>query len=208
MRVSCLCSWCLPHKEAYLISSERSRGGVWGIVAIPPYAYSGHKLELRGLLPRQPGEVVEQGVLVGKQDRVPARLIMICLSDEVTKKRREKIEKEAKDDGRTASSEQLELARWLLLLTTVPRKLLSFSHIVVIVRLRGPIEMVQCYLQVFVGLGYRLHVFGEEDVYQMVKENELFSENAGTSGGSQPRCQVTIVTAFPLVTLTAMIAPS
>jgi hypothetical protein len=106
------------------------------------YTHSGHKLELRGLLPRQPGQVVEQGVVVGKQDRVPARLIMICLSEEVTKKRQEKIEKEAKDDGRAASAEQLELARWLLLLTTAPRRLLSFSQVVVIVRLRWQIELL------------------------------------------------------------------
>jgi hypothetical protein len=106
------------------------------------YTHSGHKLELRGLLPRQPGTVVEQGVFVGKKDRLPARFIMICLSDEVTKKRQEKIVKDAKDDGRTASPEQLELARWLLLLTTAPRSLLSFSQIVVIVRLRWQIELL------------------------------------------------------------------
>ena len=106
------------------------------------YTHNGHKLHLRGLLPRQPGEVVELGVFVGKQDRLPARFLMICLSDEITKKRQEKIEKEAKDDGRTASSEQLELARWLLLLTTAPRRLLSFREIVVIVRLRWQIELL------------------------------------------------------------------
>jgi hypothetical protein len=106
------------------------------------YTHSGHKLELRGLLPRQPGTVIEQGVFVGKKDRLPARFIMICLSDEVTKKRQEKIVKDAKDDGRTASPEQLELARWLLLLTTAPRNLLSFSQIVVIVRLRWQIELL------------------------------------------------------------------
>lgn len=106
------------------------------------YTLSSHKLEIRGLLPHQPGMVVELGVVVGKQDRLPARLILICLSDEVTKKRQEKIAKEAKDDGRTASSEQLELARWLLLLTTAPRKLLSFRDIVVIVRLRWQIELL------------------------------------------------------------------
>ncbi len=72
------------------------------------YTHSGHKFDLRGLLPRQPGKVIEHGVVVGKQDHLSARLLMICLSDEVTKKRQEKIEKEAKDDGRTASSEQLE----------------------------------------------------------------------------------------------------
>jgi Transposase DDE domain len=106
------------------------------------YTHTGHKLELRGLLPRQPGMVVEQGVCVGKQDRLPARFLMICLSDEITKKRQEKIEKEARDDGRTASPEQLELARWLLLLTTAPRRLLSFREIVVIVRLRWQIELL------------------------------------------------------------------
>jgi hypothetical protein len=106
------------------------------------YTHSGHQFELRGLLPREPGNVIEMGVLVGKQDRLPARLIMICLDDEVTKKRQEKIEKEAKADGRIASEEQLELARWLLLLTTAPRKLLSMTEIVVIVRLRWQIELL------------------------------------------------------------------
>lgn len=104
--------------------------------------HNGHKLELHGLLPHQPGKVVELGVFVGKRDRLPARLIMICLNDEITKKRQEKIEKEAKDDGRTASPEQLKLARWLLLLTTAPRRLLSFCEIVVIVRLRWQIELL------------------------------------------------------------------
>jgi Transposase DDE domain len=106
------------------------------------YTHTGQKLELRGLLPRQPGMAVELGVCVGKQDRLPARLLMICLDDEVTKKRQEKIEKEAKDDGRIASPEQLELARWLLLLTTAPRRLLSLHEIVVIVRLRWQIELL------------------------------------------------------------------
>lgn len=106
------------------------------------YTHNGHKLELRGLLPHQPGMAVELGVFVGKQDRLPARFIMICLDDKVTKKRQEKIEKEAKDDGRRASPEQLELARWLLLLTTAPRKLLSIQEIVVIVRLRWQIELL------------------------------------------------------------------
>ncbi len=106
------------------------------------YTHTGHKLELRGVLPRQPGIAVELGVVVGKQDRLPARFLMICLSDEVTKKRQEKIEKEAKDDGRIASPEQLELARWLLLLTTAPRRLLSVCEIVVIVRLRWQIELL------------------------------------------------------------------
>ena len=40
------------------------------------YTRSGHRLLLPGLLPQQPGETLELGVLVGQKARVPARLIL------------------------------------------------------------------------------------------------------------------------------------
>jgi len=39
---------------------------------------SGHRLNLRGLLPQQVGQVREYGVLVGAQARIPARLIRLA----------------------------------------------------------------------------------------------------------------------------------
>ncbi len=41
------------------------------------YTRSGHQLELRGLLPQQEGEARELGVLLGKQARLPVRLILV-----------------------------------------------------------------------------------------------------------------------------------
>src|SRR5439155_1413392 len=43
---------------------------------------SGHQLDLRGLLPQLEGEAREIGVLLGKQARLPWRLIMVRVSEE------------------------------------------------------------------------------------------------------------------------------
>src|SRR5437899_1772701 len=59
------------------------------------YTRSGHQLELRGLLPQQEGEARELGVLLGKQARLPVRLILVRVSEEVGQQRRQRIREAA-----------------------------------------------------------------------------------------------------------------
>lgn len=104
------------------------------------YTRSGHQLQLRGLLPRQVGEVKELGVLLGKQARLPVRLLVIRVPEEVAEQRRAHLREVAQAHGREPSEEVLYLAGWTLLVTNVPRKWLSVPEAVVLLRLRWQIE--------------------------------------------------------------------
>ena len=104
------------------------------------YTRCGHQLELRGILPQQEGEARELGVLVGKQTKLPVRLLMVRVPEEVAKQRREHIREVAQAHGREPSAEVLYLAGWTLVVTNVPRARLSLPEALVLLRLRGPLE--------------------------------------------------------------------
>lgn len=104
------------------------------------YTRRGHQIELRGILPQQEGEAKEIGVLLGKQAQLPVRLIMIRVSEEVAKQRREHIREVAQAHGREPSAEVLYLAGWTLVVTNVPRAWLSLPEALVLLRLRWQIE--------------------------------------------------------------------
>jgi hypothetical protein len=101
-----------------------------------------HRIELGGVLPRQQGEVLELGVLVGAQTRIPARLIAQKVPDDVVKQRRERLEEEAEDKGQPVSQEQWELAQWTIVITNVPPSRLSLPEALVLMRLRWQIELL------------------------------------------------------------------
>ena len=100
------------------------------------YTRTRHQLELRGIVPQQEGAAVELGVLVGKQARVPARLILQRVPQEVAEQRRKRIREEAHDDGHEPSEEALYLAGWTIVVSKVPRRLLSL----VVLTVRWQIE--------------------------------------------------------------------
>lgn len=104
------------------------------------YLRTGHLLELLGVLPRQVGEAREMGVLVGKTARVPMRLILVRVPKKVGNQGRKQLTEDAKEHGREPSEELLYLADWTILLTNVPRRMLSLSEVLVMARLRWQIE--------------------------------------------------------------------
>jgi len=104
------------------------------------YTRSGHQLELRGILPQQEGKAKEMGVLVGKQARLPVRLLMVRVSEKVATQRRERICETAQAHGREPSADVLYLAGWTLVVTNVPRARLSLPEALVLLRLRWQIE--------------------------------------------------------------------
>jgi Transposase DDE domain len=101
---------------------------------------SGHQIELRGILPQQEGEAKEVGVLLGKQTKLPVRLIMVRVSEEVAEQRRKRIGEAAQDHGREPCEEVLYLAGWTIVVTNVPRARLSLPEALVLLRLRWQIE--------------------------------------------------------------------
>jgi hypothetical protein len=106
------------------------------------YWRTGKQIELHGLLPEPLGQAVQYGVLVGARARLPARLIMIRVPEEVAEQRRERLIEDANKDGKQATEEQLYLAQWILLITNVPIKLMSIAEALILVRLRWQIELL------------------------------------------------------------------
>ncbi len=104
------------------------------------YTRRGHQLELRGIVPQQEGAAVELGVLVGKQARVPARLLLQRVPKEVAEQRRQRIREEAHDHGYEPSEEALYLAGWTIVVSNVPRRLLSLQECLVVLTVRWQIE--------------------------------------------------------------------
>lgn len=76
-------------------------------VATALYTRRGHRLLLPGLLPQQEGAALELGVLVGQQARVPARLIVERVPEEVAHQRRERLRAQAHDHGYEPSEQAL-----------------------------------------------------------------------------------------------------
>jgi hypothetical protein len=101
---------------------------------------SGHQIDLRGVVPRRVGEAIELGVLLGKQARLPVRLMLIRVSEEVAEQRRKRLRETAQEHGREASAEVLYLAGWTIVVTNVPRARLSIPEGLVLLRLRWQIE--------------------------------------------------------------------
>lgn len=101
---------------------------------------SGHQITLRAILPRTVGQAVDLGVLLGAQARLPVRLILVRVSEEVAEQRRARLRESAQDHGRQATPELLYLASWTMLVTNVPRARLSIAEAVVLLRLRWQIE--------------------------------------------------------------------
>lgn len=104
------------------------------------YTRSGHRLELRGILPRVEGEASELGVLLGQQSKLPVRLLMVRVSAEVAAQRRQRLREAAQAHGQEPGEEALYLADWTLLVTNVPRARLSLPEALVLLRLRWQIE--------------------------------------------------------------------
>jgi hypothetical protein len=77
---------------------------------------------------------------VGKQARLPVRLIMVHVSEEVTEQRRKRIRKTAQAHGREPSEEMLSLAGWTIVVTNVPRARLSLPEASFSLRLRWQVE--------------------------------------------------------------------
>ena len=100
----------------------------------------GHRIALAGVLPQQVGQVLEMGALLGQAGRLAVRVIMLRVPKEVADQRRAHIREVAQAHGRTPDEEVLWLAEWTIVLTNVPQRRLTTEQVLVLLRLRGPIE--------------------------------------------------------------------
>lgn len=103
-----------------------------------------HRLDLRALAPKQVGERLEIGVVLPKAGNLPVRLLMERVPPEVAEQRRERLRREAHEKDREVSEESLFWCAWSIVLTNVPRRLLSFEQVFVLLAARWQIERLFC----------------------------------------------------------------
>ena len=104
------------------------------------YTRRGHRLDLRGLLPQKVGQVREMGVVLGRDQPLAVRLLLVKVPQEVARERRERLARTAQKHGREPSAELLFLADWTIVLTNLPRALADYAQVLVLLRLRWQIE--------------------------------------------------------------------
>lgn len=100
------------------------------------------EMELLSFLQAQTLAQVDAPVLLGKNHRIPCRLIVIKAPDQVAEKRKRKLREYASKQGVSLSEERLQLAHWTLFLTNAPQKLLSILEVFALYRLRWQIELL------------------------------------------------------------------
>lgn len=80
-------------------------------------------------------------VFLGKKGQVAARLIAFQLPDKEIEKRIRKMKRSMQKHGRTPTKESLELAKWSIYITNVPKTLLNDEQIYLVYSLRWQIEL-------------------------------------------------------------------
>jgi hypothetical protein len=112
-------------------------------VGLRVYDQDGKELDLPGWLPQLAEGRTERLIYLGRNSRLPARLIVERVPQEVAEQRRRKLKNNyAHKKQVRISKESLLLAGWTLIVTNIPLKLLSISEALVLLRLRWQIELL------------------------------------------------------------------
>lgn len=102
----------------------------------------GTPLDLAARLPTVVGTSADWPVLLGVQQRLPARLLAVRVPHEVADERRRKLRAEARHHGRAVSHARLRLADWTILVTNLPPARLTVPEALVLARARWQIELL------------------------------------------------------------------
>lgn len=85
---------------------------------------------------------LDQPIHLGKQHRLPVRLIALRVPQEVAQARRKKLQREARDRGKRLSARRLALADWTLVITNAQSHLLTPAQALVLAKARWQIEVL------------------------------------------------------------------
>jgi hypothetical protein len=106
------------------------------------YDRQGKRINLETALPRTIGQVKVLHVVLGTQNPLPVRLLMVRVPNEVAEQRRERLKKEAADKGKAVSEQQWKLAEWTLVVTNASAKQISVEQALILLRERWLIELL------------------------------------------------------------------
>jgi hypothetical protein len=98
--------------------------------------------DLVTLLRNQSAAQVELAVLLGKEQRLPCRLLAVRVPQEVADRRRQALYKEARHKGQAVSQARLALADWTIMVTNAPAERLTLREALVVLGCRWQIELL------------------------------------------------------------------
>jgi hypothetical protein len=125
----------LSEQNAYFLSRFDPRTAVFDPA-------SGKRLDLLTWLRALPQPQSEQDLLCGTQDRLPCRLVVVRVPQEVAEQRRRRARETARRKGESRSERHLELMNWSLFITNVPGTMLSARQVVLLYAVRWQIELL------------------------------------------------------------------
>ncbi len=103
----------------------------------------GRPLDLLGdMRGQEGGGPVDRPILLGAEQRLPCRLIVLRVPREVAARRRQKAYERARKHGTVPGAEQLAWCEWTIFVTNCPQELLSWKEVVVLYRARWQIELM------------------------------------------------------------------
>jgi hypothetical protein len=100
------------------------------------------RLQLLKWLREQSDTVTDVPVKIGSKHRLKGRMVAIRVPEEVAAVRRARLLENAKNRGKSVSSDRLALCAWTLLLTNIPPALASAEELVILTRCRWQIELL------------------------------------------------------------------
>lgn len=124
----------LGRQEGFWLSRLQTQTAVYDTV--------GGRQELLELLEASTTDTVEQEVLLGVDQQLPARLLAVRVPQDVTDARRRRLREAARKKGRQVSALRLALAAWTILVTNIPRDRLILREALVLGRVRWQIELL------------------------------------------------------------------
>jgi hypothetical protein len=124
----------LGRQEGFWLSRLQTQTAVYDPV--------GGRRELLELLAASTTDTVEQEVLLGVDQQMPARLLAVRVPQDVTDARRRRLREAARKKGRQVSAPRLALAAWTILVTNIPRDRLILREALVLGRVRWQIELL------------------------------------------------------------------
>jgi hypothetical protein len=125
--------------------AEDSAAGVYWISRLPAstiVAGAGRRGPLATWLQGGTAERVDQEVTVGADGAVPGRLLAWRVPAWVARKRRQRLCRQAKKQGRKVSAARAALCDWNVCLTNLPRALLTTAEAWVLLRARWQVELL------------------------------------------------------------------
>jgi len=105
-------------------------------------AATGEPLDLLTWLRTHAEAQFEQDVLIGSQERLRCRMVVVRVPQEVADQRRRRAHETARRKGRTPSERHLELMNWSIFITNVPVTMLTLQQVVLLYSVRWQVELL------------------------------------------------------------------